>query len=199
MATWSPYLERKKHMSDIRRPEKYLPGTTDNYVSNEVIIAGLASAQVWPYLNDTTHWPMYNKNASEIGFEDGAGPELAAGVHLRFTTFGMKVEAEVTEYAPPSEGNPARVSFRAWIAGSKQEDASALHASLIEDLAGGRVRFLTQESQIGEPAKQMAVMKPNPVLNAHQDWLEGLVQAAAAREGKEPKKAQAADLRGGMA
>ena len=161
-------------MSDIRWPEKYLPGTTDNYVSNEVIIAGLTSAQVWPYLNDTTHWPICYKNASEIGFEDGAGPELAAGVHFRFTTFGMKVEAEVTEYAPPSEGNPARVSFRAWIAGSKQADASALHAWLIEDLPGGRVRVLTQESQIGEPAKQMAVMKPNPVLNAHQDWLEGL-------------------------
>ena len=26
-------------MSDIRWPEKYLPGATDNYVSNEVIIA----------------------------------------------------------------------------------------------------------------------------------------------------------------
>src|ERR1700677_1830129 len=177
----TPNRKRRKRMSDIRWPEKYLPGTTDNYVSNEVIIAGLTSAQVWPYLNDTTQWPMYYKNASEIGFEDGAGPELAAGVHFRFTTFGMKVEAEVTEHAPPSEGNPARVSFRAWIAGSKQEDASALHAWLIEDLPGGRVRLLTQESQIAEPAKQMARMKPNPVLNAHQDWLEGLVQAAAAK------------------
>ena len=167
-------------MSDIHWPEKYLPGTTDNYVSNEIIVAGLTSAQVWPYLNDTTHWAACYKNASEIGFEDG-GPKLAAGVRFRFTTFGMKVEAEVTECALPSEGNAARVSFRAWIAGSKQEDASAFHAWLIEDLPGGRVRVLTQESQIGEPAKQMAMMKPNPVLNAHQDWLEGLVQAAATR------------------
>jgi hypothetical protein len=165
-------------MSEIHWPEKYLPGTTDNYVSNEVIITGLTSAQVWPYLNDTTQWPTYYKNASEIGFVDGAGPELAAGVRFRFTTFGLKAEAEVTEHVPPSEGNVARVSFRAWIAGSRQEDASALHAWLIEDLPGGRVRVLTQESQIGEPAKQMAIIKPNPVLNAHQDWLEGLVQTA---------------------
>jgi hypothetical protein len=165
-------------MSDVRWPERYLPGTTDNYVSNEVIIAGLTSAHVWPYLNDTTHWPGYYKNASEISFEDGAGPELAAGVRFRFTTFGMRVEALVTEFAPPSFGNPARMSWRAWIVGSREEDASALHAWLIEDLPGGRVRVLTQESQIGEPAKQMAVMKPNLVLNAHQDWLEGLIQAA---------------------
>jgi hypothetical protein len=168
-------------MSDIRWPEKYLPGTTDNYVSNEVIIAGLTSAQVWPYLNDTTHWPTCYKNASEIGFENCDGPELAAGVRFRFTTFGLKVEAEVTEYVPPSEGNPARVSWRAWIVGSNEAAASALHAWLIEDLPGGRVRVLTQESQLGEPAKQMALAKPNPMLNAHQDWLEGLVQTAAAR------------------
>ena len=168
-------------MSEIHWPATYLPGTTDNFVSNEVIVAGLTPAQIWPYLNDTTHWPNYYKNASEIDFEDGAGPELASGVRFRFTTFGMKVEAEVTEYAPPSEGNPTRVSFRAWITGSTPEDASALHAWLIEDLPGDRVRVLTQESQIGEIAKQMATMKPNPVLNAHQDWLEGLVQAAAVR------------------
>ena len=168
-------------MNEIHWPEKYLPGTTDNFVSNEVIITGLTSAQVWPYLNSTTQWPTFYKNVSEIGFVDGAGPDLAEGVRFRFTTFGLKVEAEVTEHVPPSEGNPSRMSFRAWIVGSKQEDASALHAWLLEDLTGGRVRVLTQESQIGEPAKQMAIIKPNPVLNAHQDWLEGLVQTATER------------------
>lgn len=168
-------------MSEIHWPEMYLPGTTDNFVSNEVIVAGLTSAQVWPYLNDTAHWSGYYKNVSEISFDDGAGPELAPGIRFRFTTFGMKVEAEVTEYAPPGEGNPARVTFRALIVGSRREDASALHAWLIEDLPGGRVRVLTQESQLGEPAKQLALAKPNPVLNAHQDWLEGLVRAAAAK------------------
>ena len=170
-------------MSEIHWPGKYLPGTTDNYVSNEVIITGLTSAQVWPYLNDTTQWSTYYKNASEIGFVNSAGPELAAGVRFRFTTFGLKVEAEVTEHVSPSEGNAARVSFRAWIAGGEQEDTSTLHAWLLEDLPGGRVRVLTQESQIGELARQMAMMKPNPVLNAHQDWLEGLVQTAKKKKG----------------
>jgi hypothetical protein len=165
-------------MNEIHWPDKYLPGTTDNYVSNEVIVTGLTSAQIWPYLNNTSQWPTYYNNVSEISFIDGYGPELAAGVFFRFTTFGLSVEAEVTEHLPPGEGNAARVSFRAWIEGSSQEDASVLHAWLIENLPGSRVRVLTQESQIGNPAKQMAITKPNPVLNAHQDWLEGLVQTA---------------------
>jgi hypothetical protein len=171
-------------MSDIHWPEKYLPGTTDNFVSNEVIVASLTSAEVWPYLNDTKHWSSYYENASDVGFGNGAASELGEGIRFRFTTFGMRVEAEVTEYVSPSQGHPARLSFRAWIAESTPEVASALHAWLIEDLPGGRVRVLTQESQIGEPARQMANMKPNPLLNAHQDWLEGLVKIAAANKRK---------------
>ncbi len=169
-------------MSEIHWPQAYLPGTTDNFVSNEVIITGLSSAEVWPYLNDATQWPTYYNNASEVGFEGGAGPTLATGVRFHFTTFGLHAEAEVTEHVPPSQGNAARLSFRAWIVGIPQEDASALHAWLVEDLPGGRVRVLTQESQIGEPARQMAILKPNPVLNAHQDWLEGLVQTAKSKK-----------------
>ena len=61
-----------------------------------------------------------------------------------------------------------------------EEQLDVLHAWLIEDLPGGRVRILTQESQIGKPAREMAVAKPNPMLNAHQDWLEGLSRTARA-------------------
>lgn len=150
----------------------------DNFVSNEIIVAGPTAAQVWPFLNDAARWSNYYKKASEIGFADGAGPEMAVEARFHFVTFGMEVEAIVTEHVAPVTGNPARLSFRAWIVDTSPEEASAFHAWLIEDLPGGRVRLLTQESQLGEPAKQMAGMKPNPVLNANQDWLEGLAQAA---------------------
>jgi hypothetical protein len=43
-------------MSDIVWPERYTPGTTDNYVSNEIIVAGLTAADVRPYLNNTSAW-----------------------------------------------------------------------------------------------------------------------------------------------
>ena len=52
------------------------------------------------------------------------------------------------------------------------------HAWLIEDLSGYRVRILTQETQKGKPAEDLAKAKPNPMINGHQDWLDGLVSAA---------------------
>ena len=58
--------------------------------------------------------------------------------------------------------------------GSPEEKLDVLHAWLLEDLDGGRVRILTQESQIGKPAVDLAKANPNPMLNGHQDWLNGL-------------------------
>ena len=165
-------------MNNIIWPAQYLPGTTDNYVSNEIIIAGLSAVDVWPHLNDTTVWPKYYSNASDIRFHDGAGPKLSQGARFRFTTFGFPVEAEVVEYAPPSATGPARVAWHGWVEGDAQHRLDVHHAWLIEDLPGKRVRVLTQETQIGQPAQDLAKTKPNPMLNAHQEWLDGLVRSA---------------------
>lgn len=35
-------------MNEIFWPEDNLPGTTDNFCSNEVIVAGLSTSDVWP-------------------------------------------------------------------------------------------------------------------------------------------------------
>lgn len=165
-------------MSEIVWPEKYLPGTTDNFVSNEVIVRGLTAEDVWLYLEDTADWERYYGNVSKISFDGDAGPELSAGARFRFTTFGLVVEAEVTEYVEPAPDKAARVAWRAWVDGSEEERLDVLHAWLIEDLPGGRVRVLTQESQIGKVAQKMAETRPNPMLNEHQNWLDGLVKAA---------------------
>ena len=58
------------------------------------------------------------------------------------------------------------------------DSASSVTAWLIENLEGGRVRILTQETQIGKPAQELAQAQPNPVINGHQNWLNGLVDAA---------------------
>ena len=168
-------------MSDIIWPSAYLPGTTDNFVSNEVIIPRLRVVEVWPYLNDTRAWPLYYSNASDIHFHDGSGPRLRAGARFRFTTFGFLVEAEVTEYIPPSAEKPARVAWHGWVEGDASHRLDVHHAWLLEDLPGQRVRVLTQETQNGQPAKELASTKPNPMLNAHQAWLDGLVGAAQSK------------------
>jgi hypothetical protein len=171
-------------MSDIIWPDKFLPGTTDNYVSNEVIVKDLTSAAIWPLLSHAALWPTYYNNASKIGFDGKAGPELSLGARFRFTTFGLDVEAQVTEFVPPAAGAPARIAWRAWVDGTEEHAIDVLHAWLIEDMPGERVRVLTQESQIGKPAIGLAQAKPNPMLNAHQDWLDGLVLAAAQPKAK---------------
>lgn len=165
-------------MHEILWPRAYLPGTTANFASNEVIVAGLSAADVWAQLNDTSAWPTYYANASDIRFHDGNGPKLCKGARFRFTTFGFPVEAEVTEYVPPQEGAPARVAWHGWVEGEAESRLDVLHAWLIEDLPEGRVRVLTQESQKGKPAEELARTKPNPMINGHQDWLDGLVAAA---------------------
>ena len=42
------------------------------------------------------------------------------------------------------------------------------------------MRILTQETQKGQPAEALRLAKPNPMINGHQDWLDGLVEAARA-------------------
>lgn len=66
------------------------------------------------------------------------------------------------------------------MAGWRAENSrlDALHAWLFEDLPGNRVRILTQESQTGVPAQQLASAVPNPMINAHQEWIVGLATAA---------------------
>lgn len=70
-------------MNAIVWPEQYAPGTTDNYVSNETIVAGLNATDVWPFINNTSAWLTYYSNASDIRFHDNTGPELSKGARFR--------------------------------------------------------------------------------------------------------------------
>lgn len=164
--------------NSINWPTEYLPGTTDNYCSNEVIVTGLTTDEVWPYLSNPFYWPKYYHNSSDIEFIDKNDSEFYEGVRFRFKTFGFPIEAQITEYVPSISGLPARLAWHGWAEGDAETRLDVIHAWLIENLSEGRVRILTQESQIGKPALELAKTKPNPMINGHQDWLEGLVMAA---------------------
>jgi len=164
-------------MNEIFWPEDYIPGFTDNFASNEVIVAGLSAVDVWPLLSKAPLWPTYYSNSANIRFYNGKGPELDDGVRFYFETFGFPVEAQVLEYVPPAEGRPGRLGWHGW-GGEGDTRFDVYHAWLLEDLPGGRVRILTQESQKGKPAQELAKKKPNVMINGHQDWLDGLVAAA---------------------
>ncbi|MGS0891190.1 SRPBCC domain-containing protein [Burkholderia stagnalis] len=170
-------------MNAIVWPSDYKPGFTDNFCSNEVIVAGLSAAEVWPLLITPSHWPTYYANSANIRFHDDKGPELRDGVRFYFETFGFPVECQCIEYASPATGQPGRVAWSGW-AGDGDARLDVVHAWLIEDLDGGRVRILTQESQKGKPAIDLHETRPNRMINGHQDWLDGLIEAArkAARQ-----------------
>lgn len=159
-------------------PEGFVPGMTDNFASNEIIVPGLTAQDVWPYIVNTALWPKYYNNASHIEIENGEDSKLFEGARFRFVTFGLKVEARVNEFIPPTATEPGRIAWNGWVEGDERSYLEVHHAWLFENLPGNRLRMLTQETQNGLPAMEMAVTKPNPMINAHQDWLEGLASAA---------------------
>jgi hypothetical protein len=166
-------------MSDILWPAGYVPGFTENFVSNEVIVTGLTTADIWPLLDTPDLWPTYYANSAEPRFYDGKGPRFSAGARFFFKTFGFPVEAQVVEHVPPVPGQPARVAWHGWAGEEGAADRLDVHhAWLIEDLSEGRVRILTQETQKGQPAVALANDPAQPMINGHQQWLIGLVAAA---------------------
>ena len=165
-------------MNEIIWPEGYLPGFTDNFASNEMIVAGLSVADIWPFLNTPALWPTYYANSANPRFYDDRGPQLEDGVRFYFETFGFPVEAQVVEYDAPAAGRPARVAWHGWAGSTAEDRLDVHHAWLLEDLDGGRVRILTQETQKGKPAQALAAAEPNPMINGHDQWLKGTVAAA---------------------
>ena len=164
--------------SAIIWPEKFLPGETDNFVSNEVIAKGLTAQQIWSLLADISIWESYYSNVSDITPPE-SGPKLEKGNTFKFSTFGFPVlTCPVEESTPPKSGAAGRIAWSFALG----EEVSGYHAWLVEDLDGGRVRILTQESQIGKPAMELREKKPNRMLLGHQDWLDGLVAAARGKK-----------------
>ncbi|CAN8101927.1 unnamed protein product [Discula destructiva] len=158
-------------------PAHFLPGTTDNFVSNEVIARDLSAAAIWALLNDITKWESYYKNCQSITVPD-SGPHLQKGDVFQFSTFGFPpLTCPVEESIAPGNGMPGRLAWSA-----KDSGVEVYHAWLVQDLEGGRVRILTQESQIGQVFADWSEAKPNRMLLGHQDWLDGLIKAARGRE-----------------
>lgn len=168
-------------MKSINWSTDYLPGTTDNFVSNEVITSGTTLAAVWANLVDTDKWETYYDNATNIVLDDPKDSRLHFAEHFRFDTFGFPIDAQVMELVAPTDGQTARLAWHGWQNGDEQSQFDVYHAFLIEKLVDGRIRLLTQESQVGKPAAQLAQQTPNPMLNGHQAWLDGLVRAAKGR------------------
>ena len=156
-------------------PENFTPGYTDNFCSNEVIIDNLDIHNVWLNLITPSLWPTYYSNASDVALKQCDSDMLNLNVSFYFKTFGFPINAQVKEFEAPTATTPGRIAWHGWYKGDEHKNIDVHHAWLIEKLPNNRTRILTQETQLGEAAKELANFKPNPMINGHQDWLEGLV------------------------
>ncbi len=167
-------------LNEINWPAEYLPGTTDNFASNEVIVKNLTIADVWPLLVKPSLWASYYENCSDATFKEAGIDTLQLGAQFFFKTFGFPIDAEVTEFVPEENG-VARVAWHGWAEGDADHRLDVIHAWLLEALPGNRLRILTQESQIGKPAAAMA--GTTTMIDGHQAWLNGMVKAAQQNKG----------------
>ena len=136
------------------------------------IIGRLTVEDVWPYLSHIQDWDKDYENCSDAKYAVPGTIELSAGAKFSFNTFGFLVEADVTEFEAPNNG-VARIAWHGLSNAGRPDELNVVHAWLLENLPGDRVRILTQESQLGTPAAAMA--GTNTMIDGHQAWLNGLV------------------------
>lgn len=165
-------------MNSINWPQAFLPGKADFFVSNETIVSGTSSQQAWFFLADTRRWADVYNQLSDIVFHDDSGPELQEGSRFQFMIAGTVVQAEITECQPPSTTSVGRLTWHGWVENNGVTVVDACCGWLVEDLSEARTRILWQETLLGAPAKDMARQKPNPAVLAHQEWVDGIANAA---------------------
>jgi uncharacterized protein YndB with AHSA1/START domain len=152
--------------SAIRWPDRYSPQSSPVHVVNELSMAAPPEA-VWKGLIRAADWPAYYANASKVVIEDG-GPDLTVGARFTWKTFGVDLKTQVQEFEPNT-----RI---AWLAIAPLLEA--YHAWLIEPLAGGGCRVVTEETQHGLAARAGRLVYPGRMEHWHQRWLEGLADRA---------------------
>ncbi|MGV0166983.1 SRPBCC domain-containing protein [Furfurilactobacillus sp. WILCCON 0119] len=168
-------------LHNINWSSVFEPGNTNAFISNEIVVKNIDMRALWDNLIDTRKWQDYYSEAKNIVVEDGETSLLNFGSRFTFETLGNAVRAEVMDFVAPSEESPvARIGWRG-MPSDQQGDNNVLYAYqsfLVEPLSNGSTRILLQESQSGEVARKQASMKPNPVITAHQTWIENLAEVS---------------------
>jgi hypothetical protein len=165
-------------MNSIHWPEGYLPGFTDNFVSNEVIVAGLSAAQVWPIspppphgrpITPTAPIPPFSTAPARCSPTERASSSAPSAFPSTRAATTMSLPPMVNRAASPGTAGPVRKARRTgW---------TCITPGWSRIWTGPRAHPDPGNAE-GEPAKELAKADPNPMINGHQDWLNGLVRAA---------------------
>ncbi|MGL2803144.1 SRPBCC domain-containing protein [Helicobacter pylori] len=113
-------------MNAIQWPKKWIPGETDNFVSNEVIVKGLDFNKVVQHLRDASCWEKYYKNSGNVHMHNQDNTILKDKTRFRFETFGFLIEAQVEEFE--LKDTILRLAWRGWNEAKGDEYLEAYHA-----------------------------------------------------------------------
>ena len=153
--------------SSIRWPARFEPTRAVVHVRNELAMAAPA-ATVWAALVGAADWPSFYANARDVTI-GGGGNDLFEGARFAWTTFGVRLQSVVEEFAPPE-----RIAWSARAFG-----VLAYHAWLITPTPSG-CHVLTEETQFGVLARAGKLLLPSRMSDWHQRWLEGLAESSRA-------------------
>jgi Polyketide cyclase / dehydrase and lipid transport len=150
----------------IRWPEEFAPANTPVFVSNQLEM-NVPPAAVWEWLIRADLWPEWYPNSKNVKYLEPSKGPLRMGTTFRWTTFGVMIVSQVTEFAPCE-----RIAWNA-----RGTGVDAYHAWLVEKTDRG-CRVLTEETQNGWAARLGKMLMPSRMGKYHQIWLEGLEQQA---------------------
>lgn len=109
-----------------------MPGLTDHFCNNEVIVTGVSVDAVWHLLATPALWPRDYANPAKPRFDDDKGSQLALGNRFYFETFGFPVEAQVVACLAPVTSQPARMAGHGGAASKEADRLDVHHAWLFE-------------------------------------------------------------------
>ena len=88
-------------MNAINWPKEFLPGTTDNFTSNEVIIKDLSTKDIWIFLEDASLWSSYYKNIVDVKMKNQKSFHLNGLSKFKYTILVLDLDTIMHEFIPP--------------------------------------------------------------------------------------------------
>jgi len=108
-------------------------------------------------------WPLWYSNSQAVRILDDRSGLLQQDSKFEFNTFGMHIDAEVSEYVPNS-----RLGWS-----GKGSDVNAYHTWLLVSLARG-CQVITEEVAKGSGAIGIRKADPHAMHKGHELWLTSL-------------------------
>lgn len=157
-------------------PPEYDPKLSPIYALNDVDVEAPPEV-VWRLLVEATRWSSYFSPENQVSMPGGEA-ELQLGTRFSRMTIGFRMFPVVTEYVPGR-----RLAWSTTVEGDAT-GSTAYHGWVITPTETG-CHVLSEETQQGPWfLEQLGHKHPGGLYRYHQDWVEGLKQAAEAGAAK---------------